>query len=814
MKNQIKVLVIFLLFNSLIHAQIGFTINGQLINKDQKPLSGIQISLLKAKDNSIEKIEITDSEGKYQFNNLKENDYKIFIEDIEYIVYQSEVISLTPQKNNFNLPAITLVASNLNQLAEVVITKKKPFVEHKIDRTVVNVDAFITAAGGDAMDVLEKSPGISVDQNGTITFKGKSGVQVFIDDKPTYLSGAELEAYLRSLPAGTLDKIELMTNPPAKFDAAGSAGIINIISKKSKTKGFNANLSSRFSQGKRDGNRQGLNYNYVNNKLRVFGNIGYAEQNPLNDLFIFRKFKDNEGNPNRLFYQNSHIETQINSIDTKIGADYYVSDKTTVGFGFGAILRKNNRYSDVKSELTDINSVVDSSIIADNSQRQSFNNKEINFNVRHLLDSLGQKITFDGDYLQYDMATKQVFNNAVYQPDNSLSSRDKLMGDLPSDIDIYSFKTDYTLPLRKGSTFEAGYKVSYSKTDNKADYRDVIDGEEIPNYDTSNHFKYDEVINAAYINFNTKYKRFSFQTGLRFENTNSKGNQLGNVEQPGSKFTRNYTNWFPTVFIQYKLDSIGDNSLVLNYSKRINRPNFQYLNPFVRPLDKFTFYSGNPFLNPSFINNYELSYRYKSTFATTLSYSRFIDDINETIQINDGIYYSQPGNIGTSEFFTFNINAQFNLAKWWSTNAYSDITHAKFNSQLFTEKLVSSGTFWQFTINNSFKWQKGWSAEVSGSYQTDIVNAQFILLSRSNINIGIQKKILKEKGTIKLAANDIFYTNQNNGIIKNLRNTDANWVNKLDSRFVAVTFTYSFGKSFSPKNIYNSNGVESERNRV
>lgn len=803
-----------LLFTVKLTAQNGFSINGKIINEQSKPLSSIQITLTNANDNSIAKIEITDNDGKFIIQNLKEGNYKVIVDDMEYSPYQSEAIILNAANPNVNLAPISLTFKLATNLNEVIITKKKPFIENKIDRTVVNVDAFITAAGGDAMDILEKSPGISVNQDGTITFKGKSGVQVFIDDKPTYLSGAELEAYLKSLPASTLDKIELMTNPPAKYDAAGGAGIINIVSKRSKARGFNANITSRFSQGKRSGHRQGMNFNYMENKIRVFGSVGYAQQNPVNDLFIFRKFKDSNGNTNSLFYQNSFIESKVKSTNARIGMDYYASDKTTIGFGVSGILRSSNPYSDVNSDVTDANSVLDSSIIANNRQRQKFKNGGINLNLRHELDSLGQKITFDADYLKYDTSSEQIFKNYIYQPDNSLSSQDELRGSLPSNINIYAFKSDYTLPFKNGSTFESGYKVSYTQTDNIADYRDVINGEEVPNYNTSNHFKYDEIINAAYVNFNTNYKRFGIQTGLRVENTESKSHQLGNIEQAASKFKKNYTNLFPTVYIQYKLDSIGNNQLVVNYGRRINRPYFQDLNPFISPLDKFTFYSGNPFLDPSFANNYELSYRYKGMLSTTLSYGSSKDDINETIEINDGIYYSRPGNIGKSEFFSLNANLQLPFTRWWSANAYSEVTHTRFKSKLYTEDLNTSGTFWYFSMNNSFKFNKGWSAELSGTYQTDMVSSQFVLLSRSNINIGVQKKLLQDKATIKLTANDIFYSNMNNGIIKSLQNTDANWTNKYDSRFIALTFTYSFGKSFAPKNQYNSNGAENEMNRV
>lgn len=810
MNQKIKFTVCLLLhFCAISLAQT----NNSILGKVNQLSQSITISLVLASDNSLVKTEITEADGTFKFSNVKENSYKILVDDSNFQIYQSETLVVSQDSSLVEVPFINLTRIGATQLSEIMVKKKKPFVENKIDRTIVNVDAFITAAGGDALDVLEKAPGITVDQNGTITFKGKTGVQVFIDDKPTYLSGSELESYLRSLPASTLDKIELMTNPPAKYDAAGSAGVINIVSKKSKAKGFNGSASSRVSQGKRTHSRQGLNLNYLTDKVRIFGNIGYAYQNPINDLFIFRQFKNEDQSTKSVFYQNSFIESIVHTSNAKIGVDYYFNDKTTFGIGLTGISKDNRQRTEVKSDLTNAALVLDSTIIARNRENETFKNGGINLNFRRDLDSIGQKITVDLDYLNYDTSTTQTFNNFVYQPDSLLSSQDELKGLLPAAIVIYSLKTDYFLPLKNNGSFEIGYKSSFSKTDNVADYRDVIGGNEVPNYGTSNHFKYDETIHAGYVNLNTNYKRFTFQTGLRLENTNSKGNQLGNVEKPASRFERTYTNLFPTVYVQYKLDSVGNNQLILNYGRRINRPYFQDLNPFVSPLDKFTFYSGNPFLNPSFADNYELSYRWKEYISTTLSYGYSKDEINETIEIRDEIYFSRPGNIGKSQFYSINVNAQIPFNKWWSANAYSELTNMQYQSKLYTEDLNSSGTFWYFSINNSFKFKQDWSVELNGTYQTDVVSSQFVLLSRSNVNFGIQKKILKGKGSIKLAANDIFYANINNGIIRNIRLTDANWRNRPDSRFVALTFTYSFGKSFQTKT-HEATGADSEKNRV
>lgn len=807
--NLFSMLLLFCF--AAVHAQSG-KISGKVVS-GSKPFESAIIALLLAKDNAIVKSEITSADGSYAFDNLKTDSYIIAIDNPGYKTLQSQPITITTEKLEITVPVMNVESLETNKLDEVVVQKKKSIIENKIDKTVVNVDAMITTAGGDAMDVLEKSPGISVDENGKITFKGKSGVAVFIDDKPTYLSGSELEAYLKSLPASTLNQIELMTNPPAKYDAAGGAGVINIVTKRSKAKGFNGSLTSRVSQGKHTFTRQGLNLNYLNNKIRVFGNVGYSFQQPSNDLYIYRRFKNEDGSVKSNFDQNSLMRNKTNTVNAKAGLDFYASEKTTFGIVVNGLVLNGKKKSDVSSVFTNPFSQIDSTIVANNATEDKFSNIGVNLNFRHDLDSKGQKLTVDMDYLNYSNTTDQLFRNYVYQPNNSLSSQDESVGYLPSDIAIYSFKTDYSLPLKNDGAFELGYKMSLSKTDNIADYKDVFDGIKIPDYDMSNHFKYDETINAAYVNFNTSYKRFTFQTGLRVENTESKGNQLGNIMKDATQFKKSYTNLFPTIYVQYKLDSIGNNQLVASYGKRINRPYYEDLNPFVSPLDKFTYYAGNPYLNPSFAHNYELSYRYKGYFSTALSYGYTKDDVGETIEMSNEVYYSRPGNTDKSQVYSINVNADIPFAKWLSTSIYSELTHTQYNSKLYTETLDSNGTFWYIQANNSFKFPKDWSAEVSGTYTTNVVSSQFTLGARGNFNIGIQKKIMKGKGSLKFSANDIFYTNINSGTINNLHLTDANWVNKAETRSIALTFLYSFGKAFESKE-YQATGADSEKNRV
>ena len=809
-KSAKQLLYFFVLFTTILQAQTGGKIQGNLKSSSSEPIETLVVTLLSSSDNSIVKTTLTELNGSFEFTNVAENSYIIFIDDLAYKTYKSEVFSI--QQNTLALPTILIEKQDVNKLEEVTIERKKAFVENKIDRTVVNVEAMISAAGSDAMDVLEKSPGILIDQNGTITYKGKSGVAVFIDDKPTNLSGTELEAYLKSLPAETLNQIEFMTNPPAKYDAAGSAGIINIKTKKSKVKGFNGSFSSRVSQGKKMVNRNSLNLNYTDGKIRLYGNLSYAKQESVTDLYIFRRYKNEDLSTKTLFDQNSMIEGENKNANAKIGLDFYASEKTTLGISFNGFNRSGGNTSDVKSVLSNATSVIDSTIVANNTEDKKFQNGGVTLNYSRDFNE-GKKLTADADFLTYSDKTQQKFRNFIYQPDNTLSSSDELVGKLPSKISIYSFKTDYSHPLKNEGLLEAGYKISYSETDNVADYDNVINGALIPNYDTSNHFQYNEIINAAYFNFNKSYKRFSFQTGLRLETTISKGNQLGNIMKPASQFKRDYTNLFPTVYVMYKLDSVGDNQLVANYGKRISRPYYQDLNPFLSPLDKFTFYSGNPYLNPSFTNAVEFSYRYKGIFSSTLGYAKSTDDNNETIEIKDEIYYSRPGNIGKSEFLSLILESNFDVTSWFATSLFAEISYSDYRSELYTEGLHSFGTFYFFSSTNRFKINKKWSAEISGRYSSEMTSSQFTLGENAAINLGIQTKIFKDKGTLRLNANDIFYQGIRNGVINNLKLTDATWKNKPDTRYIALTFTYAFGKLFKPKTQERS-GAESEQSRV
>ncbi len=804
--------LLFLLFFNGLHAQ--FSLSGTVVGASGEGLADANVFLLRQADTSLVKTALTEADGKFEFTDIADNKVFVAIKEVELLPYTGTTVEFNDAQTKVDLGLIQLQAGKETQLETVQIVSKLPLVERKIDRTVVNVDAMLTAAGGTAMDALEKSPGVSVDQNGGIRLKGKNGVVVFIDDKPTYMSGADLENYLRSLPASTIKQIELMTNPPAKYDAAGNAGVINIKTKKNNIEGFNGSVTASYGRGRYAKSNNSLILNYRRNKFNLFTSLSGGQRNIFQDLYIDRTYLQADQSPQSYFGQRSYIKREMPSLSAKVGIDYYLSEKTTIGLVTnGSWLPSHNGTENVASVL-DAQQLLTSTVLADNSTESTFKNGGINLNFRHQFDSTGKSLTMDADYVAYSSDENHLFQNFVYNPADSLIYQDRLDGTLPSDIRILAFKADYSHPLRNGLNIGGGIKGSLTTTDNAVEYIRTVDGSSEVDYNISNHFLYDEKIFAAYVNASKEWKRFGFQAGLRAESTRSLGNQLGNIVQPATEFNRKYDNLFPTAYMSYKLDSAGNHQLVLDYGKRIDRPFFQDLNPFLSPLDKFTFYSGNPYLKPAFAQTVSLSHSFKGVLNTTLSYGRSSGEINETLEIVNGIYYSRPGNIGRSEVMNLAIDAQIPFAKWLTTSAYVEMGRTHYVSKLYTQKLDASGNYIFLRAMNMFQFGKGWSGELSGEYMSHFVSAQVATGPVGYTSLGLKKNILHDKGSVKLSLSDVFYTREFTGVINNLDQTTATYHSTVDSRVLALTCNYRFGKSLGEQRKHNGGSADSEKNRV
>ena len=304
-------LMAFLFFSPVRAQTSGNSIAGLVRDHENKAMPEVIVSLLK-KDLSLYKTSFTENSGRFEFEGLPRDSFRLMIRQMGFKQYLSEPIALGDSGQHITLPAVRLEPEG-KKLEEVVVTSQLPFIEKKVDRTIVNPDALISNAGSNALDVLAKSPGVTVDENGNIKLKGKAGVVIFIDDKPTYLTASELESYLKSLPSGMIKQIEIMTNPPAQYEAAGSAGIINIKTKKNKLPGMNGNVSANYSQGRYARTMNTLSLNYYNKKINVFSNMSYGYQNSFHDLTISRRYKNEDESTKSIFTQNTYIHPQNSS---------------------------------------------------------------------------------------------------------------------------------------------------------------------------------------------------------------------------------------------------------------------------------------------------------------------------------------------------------------------------------------------------------------------------------------------------------------------------------------------------------------------
>jgi len=772
-------------------AQTKGRVAGTVEDGSQKTIESATIALLREKDSSVAKVAAADKNGKFEFENVAEGKYLVGITAVGHKKGFSNTFEINSANSSIELKTISLVPQE-KALMGVTVAAKKPLIEQRIDRTIVNVEASVTNVGNSALEVLEKSPGISVDKDGNISLKGKQGVLVLVDGRPTQLGGADLANLLRSMNANQLDQIEIMTNPPAKYDAAGNAGIINIKTKKNKQFGYNGTITLGYSQGRYPKFNEGVNFNYREGKLNLFANLSHNYRKGFGELDIQRNFlEDGTKKVQSHFDQEARMSNENNSYNGKFGLDYFAGKNTTLGVvvtGFnspGTFENRNiNNIYDQTGELKEQTKAL-------SVQKETWKNVSGNLNFRQVLDTSGTELTADLDYVQYDANQTQTLSNSYFNAVGGKRQKtDTLYGSLPQLINIYSGKLDYIHPLKKGARFEAGLKSSYVKTDNNAVYDTTDNGILVRDLNRSNYFIYQENINAAYINLSGSLsKKLSAQLGLRVENTNAKGKQITTHEN----FDRHYTQLFPTTYLQYK--ATDKNSFGLNYGRRIRRPNYESLNPFIKYLDRYTYQQGNPNLKPQFSHNIELSHTYKGFFTTTLNYTKTTDIIQMVIEqiTEDTLTYVKQANIADQRQYGISVNAGFPITKWWKTNLYVNGFNNRFEGIVNGEPVTIGATTVMFNGSQQFTLSKTLTAEISGWYRTQGVEGVINAKPMGMMSVGFSQQVIKGKGTLRLNVRDIFYTQGFRGVSK-YGTVDASFQEKRDSRVVNLGFTYRFSK--------------------
>jgi len=793
--QKLFLLVTFLVWGMICLAQPGGdrSVRLSVVAENGLPVPYATAELLK-QDSSLVKTAVSDSSGLAEFKGIIAGSYYV---RVRLIGYQSQTTGLIDLINNINGVETVVLKSQGTLLQDVTVTTKKPLVQFLPDKTVINVEAGITNAGATVMEVLEKSPGITVGRDGSIAMKGKPQVMVLIDGKQTQLNGAELQAYLSGMNASQVDVIELIDNPGAKYDAAGNAGIINIKTKKNKQKGFNGSLSLSIGQGYLFKSNSSLNINYRTGKLNFYANYSMRVGRERMKMYALRKYFNTSGADSLLLQQPNITRTNINSHNIKAGVDFFANKKTTFGVAFTGNLNERKISSFSTIDWMSPSYVIDSTINTSGTRNIDFKRAGINFNARHSF-SENSELSVDLDYINFDITGDQYFETQLSTPGSIVFVT---KGDIPSSLNIFTAKLDYSKRFKK-MLWEAGLKTASTNTDNLAEYSFFDGFAWQPDLSRSNHFLYDEKIHSVYSSLDAEKGKWHWQAGLRYELTSYKANQLGNAVIKDSSFQKNYGSLFPSAFVSYDADS--SNNFTLRFGRRIDRPQFQNLNPFLVTINKYTFEGGNPFIRPQYTWNIELLHTYKQILTTGISYSYlkdyfsqiFIIDSNSS-NVNKNIIIYTRGNVGKFQQIGLSASLQLPVTKWWSLTSAVVFNHKVIEGVVWAPVKATINQV-NININNQFQFGKGWAGEISGYYlsnsQTDL---QETLTPQGEMGAGISKQVLKGRGTLRLTIRDMFYTQNYSGYSR-FQNSDEPFEIQWDSRVARITFNWRFGKAMKP----------------
>jgi len=772
----------------------GKTIKIIVLNDKNLPFENATVDLLYAKNSLHIRSAKTDKKGSAIFNRPVAGNY----------VFNARAVGYEPHKTTtikFPSPLSTLTVKILPSsqvLKEINVEGNKPPIQHIQGKIVLNIDAAITNTGTTVLELLEKSPGVMVDKEGSISLQGKSTVLVMIDEKPTYLSGSDLTNLLSSMSSSQVNQIELITNPSAKYDASGNGGIINIKTKKNTQEGFNGSISIIGGWSRDYKNNNSLLLNYKRGKVNAFATASYNTNNNFTDISATRSYFGQNNSITGLLDQQTAISSLTHYQFLKTGLDFSASKNTTIGLSLSGTLIKRDGNSDALATWKKPSGSIDSTINTTSNSLFKFKNGAANLNLKQAIGT-NQDLSVDLDVLKYSMNNNQEFTNRLLSVNGYNSGTDVK---IPSTIKIFSAKADHTLRLDKNTNLESGFKASSISTDNIAGYVNINGLARTIDLNRSNHFRYKENINALYSSFEKKIGRVNAQVGVRYEHTNYDANQLGNSLKADSSFSRTYGDFFPSGYLSYDVDST--NALTLTASRRIDRPAYQKLNPFIFIVNKYTLQRGNPYILPQYSWNMELSHRFKQLITTTVSYS-VIKNYFSQLFISEGtnILIYTDGNVGRMENLGLSVSLQFLPAKWWSFNGQGNFNYKKLEGYQNINYQSSVNQF-QFSANNQFSISKTLNAELSGYYITKARNdLQELLYPTGQVSAGISKSILKGKGSLKFSARDIFFTQAMEGLT-DFPQAQEYFKLTRDSRLFILSFNFRFGKPL--KAIKRSNG--------
>ncbi len=785
----LKLSFLFLSFHTF--SQSKFTISGTIKDTENKSLEYASVVLFKSIDSTQIAGTITDENGFYAFENIKKGSYYLQSMQLGYKKTKSATFELNADKSlNMN------VLADSKKLDEVEIVAQKPFVEQQPDKTVVNVENSIVSTGVSVSEVLKRAPGVTVDKDGGVKLKGKDGVMVMIDDKPMYMDEAQLGALLKTIPADQVKNIEIMTNPSAKYDAEGNAGIINIKLKKGAYEGLNGSATAAYSQGVYPKANIGINLSYRKGKLSTNVGYQYSYKKNLERIEIKRNFL-NLNVPESKFSTKSDYPNPMQNHNINGGLSYDFDDKNSIQWNGMANYEYGNWLG---------GSVSQSFLRSDNQANNTFNSTEnstarnysINSSViyKHSFDTNGTKLTLAADGSTFNLFNIQNFSNQTFNRFSvEQGNPTRFTTRIPTILNQFGFKLDFEKIIFWKIKLETGAKLTSISSDN--DIRFVANTIGSSDSLSSNYFIYKELIPAGYVNFAKEIGKWKLQAGCRVEYTRTRAENKSLAQ----KIPRDYVNPFPTASVNYKYSQ--NTSFTFQYSRRIDRPDYKSLNPFAYVMDLFTTYQGNPLLLPQFTHNVEfINSFFQGALSATINYSHTQQFLGDVYNINPTTLKSQYtfANLSSFENVGIAFSLYYPVNKWFTTTNYVYFyqNHAKGTVENVGQ--ISNRQF-AFMINSTQNvlLPRKWDVEVSFNYESPTAWSMMRYKELWQLSFGIRKKLFEDKLIAKLAVNDVFWTYYWRGNTQtNQSETQINDSYKWDNRLITFSLTYNFGQKYTP----------------
>ena len=789
------VFILFIFLSVMTKAQLN--LNGKIVDSTGVPLA---FATVVVKEESLPiGSAYSNEKGDYTMVIPRPGNFTLSVYYVGFTMNESSI----PLYKDTTISVILFPSVGSN-LQEVLVVNKKLVIEQKVDRLIFNVENSIAATGGDALDALKITPGIAV-RNETVTMIGKSNLRVMINDKLIQLSGDELVNFLKSIPVASISKIEIISNPSAKYEAEGNSGLINIKLKTANADSWSSIASGAYVKNTYSTGRGGMGFNYRKNKFSLYSNLAVSEG--------ARQITDQSRMyyPNQLWLNKSPRKVAVSDINGNVGMNYAVSPKWEIG---GQYLGDASQYTIFNNSLTTlINKMdfADSTIHTLSRTKENSDEHVVNLNSIINMDTLGRKILFNFDYFIYSKDNNNSFSNDNFLPDQTqvMASHYSAEARSKQTIKNYSAKMDVEYPMRK-INLSYGGRASATETTNNIVFYNTTSGEAVKDASRSNSFMYAERNEALYLSGNKKItEKWEVQAGLRAEATQTKGYSQ-TLEQT---HVYDYIKFFPTAYVSYR--PTEQHSFALNYGRRINRPNYEQLNPFRIYSNPYFYVEGNPFLQPSFSDNIELSHTHKN-INSKIYYSNvkkgfqqlpIVDDATNTQVVTVQNFY-QTDMIGLTE------SVMFNKYDWWESSNSFNIYYSKSSSQSLVtrQKLEAFNAF--LATSNDFSLNKSKTVLCNISYWYNFPGSADLAenTSFSQLDIALKFLLLKNKLTVAISGNDILYTNRP---VYTLYSNDikVEYRNYYDDRSLRISLSYKFGNTtvhVDEREIGNSD----ERNRI